>query len=355
MSLIGLDLAELQALLAPDRPHHVRRVYQAVYRDRVFDYGAMPDLPDSLRARLAELPLGLPRVQQTFTSSDGSLRYLLTLADGRTIECVFMPEARRDTICISSQVGCPVDCRFCLTALMGLERSLTAGEIVGQVLLLLAQLAPDVHNRRFNIVMMGMGEPLLNLPNVLKATRVLADGRGMNISPRRLTISTSGITPKLAELAAAPVRPRLAISLNASSEEQRRELMPITRKYSLAGLLQACGEYAAVTGDAILFEYVLLDGENDSDADAERVAALLAPLGSAAKLNVIALNPAPGIPFAPPAPERVVAFQQIVRRTLPCFLRKPRGRDVYAACGQLKRMDAPSGENRLYHLPVHVG
>lgn len=343
-TLIGLDLPDLQTLLAPERAHHVRSLYQAVYKHRQPDYDAIPDLSASLRARLAaELPLGLPRIAQQFRSEDGTRRYLLTLADERTIEAVFMPEARRDTICISSQVGCPVDCRFCLTALMGLERSLTAGEIAGQVLAVLGDLALDTSARRLNIVMMGMGEPLLNLPNVLKATRLLADPKGMNISPRRITISTSGITPKLAELAESPLRPRprLAISLNASSEEQRRELMPITRKYHLAGLLEACRQYALVTGDSIFFEYVLLAGVNDSDEDAHRVAALLAPLAelTQSKLNVIAMNPAPGIPYLPPSAERMVAFQQIVRRSVPCFLRKPRGRDVYAACGQLKRMD----------------
>ena len=342
-TLIGLDLPDLQALLAPERPHRVRSLYQAVYKHRQPNYDAIPDLPASLRARLdAELPLGRPRIAQQFLSVDGTRRYLFALADERTIEAVFMPEARRDTICISSQVGCPVDCRFCLTALMGLERSLTAGEIAGQVLAVLGDLALDTSARRLNIVMMGMGEPLLNLPNVLKATRLLADAKGMNISPRRITISTSGITPKLDELAAAQFRPRLAISLNASSEEQRRELMPITRKYDLAGLLEACRRYSLATGDSIFFEYVLLAGVNDSDEDAQRVAALLAPLAelSQAKLNVIAMNPAPGLPYLPPTAERMVAFQQIVRRGgLPCFLRKPRGRDVYAACGQLKRMD----------------
>ena len=347
-TLIGLDLPELQALLAPEPAHRVRALYRAVYKHRAGDYDAVAQ---PLRDRLnADLPLGLPRVAQQFLSSDGTRRYLLELADQRTIEAVFMPETRRDTICISSQVGCPVDCRFCLTAQMGLERSLTAGEIVGQVLAVLAGLKIDLKDRRFNIVMMGMGEPLLNLPNVLKATRLLADPLGPNISPRRVTISTSGITPKLAELAASPLRPRLAISLNASSEEQRRELMPITRKYDLKGLLEACGHYTQITGESIFFEYVLLAGVNDTDDDARRVAALLAPLAatSLAKLNVIAMNPAPGLPYLPPSAERMQAFQQIVREKVPCFLRKPRGRDVYAACGQLKRIELTSGATDLF-------
>ena len=335
LSLVGLELAELQTLMPRGL---ARQIYQSVYKHRQTDYAAIVDLPAPLRERLAqELPLGLPRIAQRFHSQDGTKRFLLSLQDGRTIEAVFMPDARRDTICISSQVGCPVDCQFCLTALMGLERSLTAGEIVGQVLAVLTDLRLETQARRLNLVMMGMGEPLLNLPNVLKALRLLADPRGMNISPRRITVSTSGITPKLAELAALPVRPRLAVSLNASSEEQRRELMPITRKYALAGLLEACRDYAAQTADTIFFEYVLLAGVNDSDDDARRVTQLLH--GIPAKLNVIAMNPAPGLPFQAPSPERVRAFQQIVRARMPCFLRRARGLDVYAACGQLKRMD----------------
>ena len=275
---------------------------------------------------------------QRFQSSDGTRRYLIGLDDGRTVEAVLIPDERRDAICISSQVGCAVECRFCLTAQMGLERNLTAGEIAGQVLAIANDVGLETNKRRLNIVMMGMGEPLLNLPNVLEATRILCEPRGMNLAPRRITVSTSGITPKLAELAQARLRPRLAVSLNASSEEQRRELMPITRKYGLAGLLAACKEYSQATGDEIFFEYVLLAGVNDSDDDARRVVELLKPLP--AKLNLIPLNPAPGIPFQAPEPERVLAFHAIVEASLPCYTRKARGRDVYAACGQLKRMPA---------------
>jgi 23S rRNA (adenine2503-C2)-methyltransferase len=188
---------------------------------------------------------------------------------------------------------------------------------------------------RLNIVMMGMGEPLLNLPNVIKATRLLADPAGIGISPRRITLSTAGIVPKMAELGREPVRPKLAISLNASSEEQRRELMPITRKYSLKDLLAACKAYPLRPWEKLTFEYVLLKGVNDSDADARRVVKLLAHLN--AKVNLIALNPGPGIAFETPDAERVHAFQAIVRRAMPCFVRKPRGRDIFAACGQLKR------------------
>ncbi len=246
-----------------------------------------------------------------------------------------MPEGERDTICISSQVGCPVDCKFCMTALLGLERSLTAGEIVGQVLLV----ARENHLRRdggkLNIVMMGQGEPLLNLANVVKATRILLDPHGFALSPRRITVSTSGIVPRIAELGREPVRPKLAISLNASTEETRQQLMPITRKYHLKDLIAACKAYPLRPWEKLTFEYVLLKGVNDTDADARRVVKLLANLNC--KVNLIALNPGPEIPFETPEPERVDSFQQIVRRSFPCFVRKPRGLDIYAACGQLKR------------------
>lgn len=246
-----------------------------------------------------------------------------------------MPEAGRSTVCISSQVGCPVDCKFCLTALMGLERNLTAGEIVGQVLYVAREngLAPT--DSRLNIVMMGMGEPLLNLENVLKATRLLTDEGAVGMSPKRITVSTSGIVPRIYELAKADVRPKLAISLNASTEEQRQALMPITRKYHLRELMGACREYPLRAWEKLTFEYVLLRDVNDSDADAKRVVRLLANLNC--KVNLIALNPGPGIRFQTPLPERVESFQNIVRRSVPCFIRKPRGLDIYAACGQLKR------------------
>ncbi len=247
-----------------------------------------------------------------------------------------MPEEGRDTICISSQVGCPVDCKFCLTALMGLERNLTAGEIVGQVLYLAREHGISAKDNRVNVVMMGMGEPLLNLGNVLKATRLLTDEDGIGISVKRITVSTSGIIPGIDELAQAEIRPKLAISLNASTEEQRRELMPITRKYHLADLMEACRRYPLRPWEKLTFEYVLLKGVNDTDEDARRVVRLLARLNC--KVNLIALNPGPGIPFETPDPARVEAFQAIVRKAVPCFIRKPRGRDIFAACGQLKRV-----------------
>ena len=218
---------------------------------------------------------------------------------------------------------------------MGLERNLSAGEIVGQVLALSEDQQLGQRGRPLNIVMMGMGEPLLNLPAVLKATRLLADPKGIAIPQRRITVSTSGIIPQIDELAMEQIRPRLAVSLNASDEESRQELMPITRKYSLADLLEACARYPLRPWETLTFEYVLLGGVNDSDADARRVRRLLANMKC--KVNLIPLNPGPGIPYKTPDPAQVDSFQAILRKSFPCFVRKPRGRDIFAACGQLKR------------------
>jgi 23S rRNA (adenine2503-C2)-methyltransferase len=334
-----MELTEIQEALGSAQPaYRARQLYEAVYQLRVPGLAQVSNFPKPLRASLAAShPLGLPAEAAHYDSADGTRRYLLRLADLRTVETVLMPETGRDTLCISSQVGCPVNCRFCLTALMGLERNLTAGEIVGQVLYVLGVHGLDPGSGRVNIVMMGMGEPLLNLPNVLKATRILTDPAGVGIPQRRITVSTSGIIPRMEELGREPVRPKLAISLNASHEEQRSELMPITRKYHLADLIEACRAYPLRPWEKLTFEYVLLKGVNDTDADARRVVRLLANLNC--MVNLIALNPGPGIPYGTPEPARVEAFQAILRRSLPCFVRKPRGRDIYAACGQLKRIE----------------
>ncbi len=330
--LLGLDAPEIASALGVPG-FRARQIYDAVYRQHEVDVTRITTLPKQLRE---SLQLGLPSVDHQYQSTDGTVRYLLKLADSKTVETVMMPEEGRDTICISSQVGCPVDCKFCLTALMGLERNLTAGEIVGQVLHVAAAHGLDPRDRQLNVVMMGQGEPLLNLANVLKATRLLVDPAGIGMSERRITVSTSGIIPRIEELGAAEIRPKLAISLNASNEEQRQQLMPITRKWHLKDLIATCRDYPLRAWEKLTFEYVLLNGVNDTDADARRVVKLLANLN--AKVNLIALNPGPGIPFMTPAPERVASFQEIVRQAMPCFLRKPRGLDIYAACGQLKRM-----------------
>jgi 23S rRNA (adenine2503-C2)-methyltransferase len=337
-----MELSEIREALGPGEPEfRARQVYEALYRTQVHDLVQITTLPGKLRAHLvAENTVGLPEVERLYKSSDGTLRYLLRLEDGRTVETVWMPEDTRDTLCISSQVGCPVDCKFCMTALMGLERNLTAGEIVGQVLFVARDNKLLEPGSRLNIVMMGMGEPLLNLPNVVKATRILVDPRGVGLSEKRITLSTAGIVPKIEELGREPVRPKLAVSLNASTEEMRQELMPITRKYHLKDLLDACRAFPLRTSEKLTFEYVLLRGVNDSDADARRVVKLLAHLNC--KVNLIALNPGPGIPYETPEPERVHAFQAMVKRSMPCFIRKPRGLDIFAACGQLKRNESSS-------------
>ncbi|MDX2149685.1 MAG: 23S rRNA (adenine(2503)-C(2))-methyltransferase RlmN [Bryobacteraceae bacterium] len=339
MGLLGLEVEEIREAIGRAEPaFRARQIYRALYRERRETLNSVTTLPAALRGRLE--PVGWPDLERRFESVDGTRRYLLRLADQKTVEAVMMPEEGRDTICISSQVGCPVDCKFCLTALMGLERNLTAGEIVGQVLLVARDNGLEARVSQLNLVLMGQGEPLLNLANVLKATRILVDEDGVGMSQRRITVSTSGIIPKMEELGRAEIRPKLAISLNASHEEQRQELMPITRKWHLRDLLEACRAYPLRPWEKLTFEYVLLAGVNDSDADARRVVRLIANLNC--KVNLIALNPGPGIPFETPSPERVESFQNIVKRAVPCFVRKPRGRDVFAACGQLKRMSEPA-------------
>jgi 23S rRNA (adenine2503-C2)-methyltransferase len=339
--LLGLEAPDIEALLPRGEPAwRARQIYEALYHRRVESIEAVSGLPKALRTALdGRHSIGLLNRAARYEAADGTRRYLLSLADGKTVEAVWMPEAARDTLCVSTQVGCPVDCKFCLTALMGLERNLTSGEILGQVMHLAADNNLWADQKRINIVFMGQGEPLLNLPALLKAVRILSDPKGLGISVRRMTVSTSGIIPRMAELAAAPdaSRPRLAISLNASTEEQRRELMPITRKYHLAGLIEACRAYPLRSWEKLSFEYVLLKGVNDTEADARRVVKLLSRVNC--KVNLIALNPGPGIPFETPDPAAVSRFQQILRRSFPAFIRRPRGLDIYAACGQLKRME----------------
>lgn len=345
-----MELADLELLIGPGQPSfRARQLFDALYKRRVNSVSDISNLPQAVRSSLlTNYPLGLPEAEQRFDSSDGTRRYLLRLGDNRTVETVWMPEDQRNTICISSQVGCPVDCRFCLTALMGFERNLTAGEIVGQVLFVTRENELKALDSNLNIVMMGMGEPLLNLVNVLKATRLLTDKTGIGISEKRITVSTSGIVPKIEELGRAEVRPKLAVSLNASTEDQRRQLMPITKKYHLTDLMKACKQYPLRAWERLTFEYVLLKGVNDTDADAHRVARLLAHLRC--KVNLIVLNPGPGIPFEMPEEQRVASFQGIVRRSVPCYIRKPRGRDIFAACGQLKRDTSHIHEAELVNI-----
>ena len=335
-NVLGLNREELEALAVRlgQPKYRGRQIYHGVYARRVLDLAELTDLDLALRENLAaEHAISYPQVEREFASRDGAVRYLFTLKDGSRIETVYMPEEDRTTLCLSSQVGCALGCQFCFTALLGSERNLTAGEIVGQVLAVAAR-QNVLEGARLNLVFMGMGEPLLNLPQVLKAIEILCDPKGVGVPLRRVAVSTVGIIPRLEELAHESRRPKLAISLNASSDEQRSALMPINRKYPLAELLQACRAYPLRSWERLLFEYVLLAGVNDTDADARRVAELLR--GLRATVNLIPYNRGPELPYGAPPMERVLAFQQIlIGRHVPAFIRISRGQDICAACGQL--------------------
>jgi 23S rRNA (adenine2503-C2)-methyltransferase len=364
MELLGKSKEELRAFcVALGEPaFRGAQIYHALYAERKFDLAQITNLPAALRKRLAkEVRVTLPGVKQRFASADGSVRYLFGLGSEEkdkelnaentehtekngeektsrlqkpaSVEAVFMPSEGRQTICISTQAGCAVDCHFCLTAQLGLIRNLTAGEILAQVLLPLEEnkghLAPQT-----NIVLMGQGEPLLNFEPVMASVRIMLDPEGMGISPRHMTLSTSGIVPGIERLAQEKVRPKLAISLNASNDEQRDALMPINKKYPLAVLMRACKDYPLRTWEHLTFEYVMLGGLNDAAEDARLVVRLLAPLKSV-KVNLIPWNPGE-LPYRESPPERIEEFRRIlVDRGVPAFVRYSRGRDVMAACGQL--------------------
>jgi len=335
-NLLGLSLEELESLAVHmGQPRYRgRQLYHAIYARRARDLATLTDLHRNFRETLAaEHEIAYPHVDREFASRDGAVRYLFRLADGKSVETVYMPEDDRTTLCLSSQVGCALDCRFCFTALLGAKRNLTAGEIVGQVLAVTTR-QNIVRGARLNLVFMGMGEPLLNLPSVIKAVRILADPKGLDIPLRRITISTVGMIPRIQELALEPVRPKLAISLNASHHEQRSRLMPINEKYPLVDLLRVCRDYPLRTWEHLMFEYVMLDGVNDEDADARRVAELVG--GLRAKVNLIPYNSGRELAFRASPLERVLAFQKILMdRRVPTFIRISRGQDIRAACGQL--------------------
>ena len=330
-----LELNELEtALESRGRERfHARQLYRWIYRRGVTDFDRMTDLSRALREQLAaEFALGTPRVVADDRSVDGTRKLLLELADRRRIEAVFIPDTPAMTFCISTQVGCAMACDFCLTGKMGLLRNLSAGEIAGQVRVLAA--ATNLLDHPFNIVLMGMGEPLHNYDNTMKALRMLHSEHGLSVSPRRVTLSTVGIVPGLERLAREPLMPNLAISLHATTEEQRTALVPPNRKYSLAELLETCRRFPLKRRSRITFEYVMLDGVNDTSEDARRLARLLS--GIKAKVNLIPLNPAPGIPYERPSDARVDRFAQILAdRHITVSVRKSRGRDIRAACGQL--------------------
>jgi 23S rRNA (adenine2503-C2)-methyltransferase len=336
-NLFGLSSDELERLAMEygEPRYRGQQIFHALYARRQQDLENLTNLSKSFRQQLASrFAVIYPRIRERLQSRDGSSRYLLELTDGQTVEAVHMPDQGRITLCISSQAGCAVDCRFCFTALMGLQRNLSAGEILGQVYAIAQDQRMDFP-MRLNIVLMGMGEPLLNFAPVMKAIRVLTDPDGMRIPWRRITLSTSGIIPRIHDLAREPVRPKLAISLNASTDEQRTVLMPINRKYPLAELIAACRAYPLRPRELLTFEYVMLDGVNDSEIDALRVAKLLR--GLRAKVNLIPYNSGSGLLFRTPPFQRVLEFQKILaRQHIPAFIRISRGQDIGAACGQLR-------------------
>lgn len=359
-SLLGWDRTELVAMVkaAGEPTFRAQQLLEAIYRKRIESIDQISTLPERFRADLVNRghSIAFPGLEKRFVSKDGTVRYLIAFADGQSVETVWMPEGDggetgdgseagessadsprtwdRATICVSSQVGCAADCQFCLTALLGVKRNLTAGEIVGQVLRVLSDQNVSPPQDRINLVFMGMGEPFLNYDNFIKAVRLLVEEVGVPES--RMTVSTAGIVPRIYDFGQEPIRPKLAISLNAPNDEIRTRLMPINRKWDLKQLIEAARDFPLRSRERITFEYVLLDGVNDETQHAEQVAGLLR--GLRCKVNLIALNPGPGIDFSTPAVDRVSVFQNVlIQSGIPSFMRRPRGRDIFAACGQLKR------------------
>jgi 23S rRNA (adenine2503-C2)-methyltransferase len=415
-ALFGMEMGELNELMAGlgQKPYRARQVWEALYKQRVGSVEGMTTLSAALRASLADegMTIGLPEMVQTAVSVDGTERYLMRMADGETVETVWMPDGdggergdgseaaeeevgevdgvvaaavkqipfgddnqksnsnsetqipfgndkqngfwdrrgngrarsnfgtlaeagfRRATICISSQVGCAVNCQFCLTAKLGIKRNLTAGEIAGQVAAVLNRHRIQIGKDRINLVFMGMGEPFLNYDEFMKSVRLLVEGIG--IPESRMTVSTSGILPGIERFAQETMRPKLALSLNASNDGVREQIMPITRKWNIAALLEAVVKIPLRTREWVTFEYVLLGGVNDQPVHAREVLTLLA--GMRAKVNLIVWKPGPGIDYVQPVPGDVAVFQKmLIAGGIATYIRRPRGRDIYAACGQLKR------------------
>jgi 23S rRNA (adenine2503-C2)-methyltransferase len=355
--LFGLDEPALGEVVASfgEPAYRARQIAEGVYKQRFTTLDEFTTLPIALRRKLADAgwSVGRPAIAQVFTASDRTERYLIEVNGAQTVETVWMPESdggedgeddgsddaiTRSTICVSSQIGCAVNCQFCLTAKLGLTRNLTAGEIAGQVVSVLARHGLDPATNRINLVFMGMGEPFLNYANFAASARLLAEQVG--ISPRRMTVSTSGILPGIELFAAEPValRPRLAISLNAPNNQVRDALMPINRKWPIETLIAALRRIPLRSHERITFEYVLLGGHTDQPEHAVELARLVRRTGLPVKVNLIAWNPGPDVPYETPDPAQVESFRQsLIEQGIPTYLRKPRGRDIYAACGQLKK------------------
>jgi 23S rRNA (adenine2503-C2)-methyltransferase len=365
MELLGKNNQELRDFCESlgEPAYRGGQIYHALYAERKLHVSSMSNLPVVLRDKLSSVArVTLPSVKQKYSSSDGSVRYLFGLPapeehnrmKSASVEAVFMPGEGRQTICISTQAGCAVDCQFCLTAQLGLIRNLTAGEIVAQVLLPLIEIVGDKSEPetagggeeslagRTNVVLMGQGEPLLNFENTFAALGILLDREGVGLSPKHVTLSTSGVIPGIDRMAKEPLRPKLAISLNASNDEQRDRLMPLNKKYPLKALMAACARYPLRHWEHITFEYVMLGGVNDAPEDARRVVKLLAPV-KRVKVNLIPWNPGE-LPFEESKPQRIEAFRKILTdRGVPAFVRYSRGRDVMAACGQLALQEIERG------------
>ena len=358
--LLGLDARELASVVEGfgQPTYRGNQLFEAVYRKRAETFEEISTLPAEFRKHLTAqgYSISTAEIECRFKSADETVRYLVKLADGQSVETVWMPEGddgeagdgsdadtsgslgasnfERATICVSSQVGCAVDCRFCLTGLLGVKRNLTAGEIVGQVLAVLRDQKVNPPQDRINLVFMGMGEPFLNYENFMKSVRLLVEGVG--IPQSRMTVSTVGIVPRIRDFGEESIRPKLAISLNAPNDELRAKLMPINRKWDIRQLLEAARNFPLRNREKVTFEYVLLSEVNDAPEHARELAEKIR--GIRAKINLIAWNPGPGIGFNTPETQRVLRFQCIlVNGGTPTFIRRPRGRDIYAACGQLKR------------------
>jgi 23S rRNA (adenine2503-C2)-methyltransferase len=343
LHLLGLSRAELTEFVESlDGPaYRARQIFAGLQQRRLHSFAEMTDLPKELRAKLSEHAIvSTLTLESRYLSTDGTRRYLFKTHDNLPVETVFIPEERRDTICFSSQSGCPLQCTFCLTAQLGLLRSLTAGEIVEQIIIALndaygVSVKPP---RGTNLVGMGAGEPFLNFDELLKAIRVMSEPSGLHIVPNRVTVSTAGMVPRIRELATIPDRPHLAVSLAAPTDELRDELMPINKKWPLRELLSACKDFekSLKPNERFTFEYVMLAGVNDSDEQARQLANLLNRHELRAKVNLIPHNPAEPLPYHPSPTERVELFREILEsKGVDAFVRKPRGRDILAACGQL--------------------
>jgi 23S rRNA (adenine2503-C2)-methyltransferase len=335
MNLAELERAELEQAMGQfdARAFHGRQIFSWIHAKGVTDVGAMTDLPQALRDRLRDAAtIETPAVESVQTSSDGTTKFLLQLQDGRRIESVYIPDTPAQTFCVSTQVGCAMACAFCLTGKMGLVRHLSAGEIAGQVRVLAHH--TTLAGSSFNIVLMGMGEPLHNYDATMKALRMLADEAGLGVHPKRVTLSTVGLVPAIERLAAEPLMPNLAISLHATTDDGRDALVPLNKRYDLEAVIDACRKFPVGKRSRITFEYVLLAGVNDTLDDARRLVRLLN--GLRAKVNLLPLNEAPGIPFRRPSDDAVDAFARVLAdRGVIVSVRKSRGRDIRAACGQL--------------------